>query len=212
MKNIIIKVKEIDNSSKIISKLKANKKKLDKFFNIELPLPLLIILQNRQQINSVWNRKLEVWSVAWAWRGSCIFILSPKAYLKENSSRTELQYRKILCHEHVHLYLQSFKIDHLPRWLVEGIPTYLAGQKHRKPTLEEVFSVIKQSNNKPELIYIVGLYWVEKLIRKFGKKKLLILLSNLKSCRNEKQFTDIFYQIYKIKYTKKDFRRLLDGK
>jgi len=53
--------------------------------------------------------------------------------------------------------------------------------------------------------------WVNLLLKKHGKVKLLELATALKRGMTEKQFAKIFYDIYKIRYNQKSFKKLLEN-
>lgn len=212
MKDIIIKVVRVEESSKVIMHLRVNKRKLDNFFGVELPLPLLVVLQTRRQMNAIWGRKLEPWSVAWAWRGVCIFAVALDRYLKENSKRRDDYYWQILCHEQAHLYLHCVTKGQLPRWLNEGIPTYLAGQHHRQPILEEALLVLKQTNIAPELVYAVGRYWVEILVKKYGAQKFLAFIKALPPQYIPYKFATVFRKTFGVTWSVATLRKFYSFK
>ena len=57
--------------------------------------------------------------------------------------------------------------------------------------------------------YMVGQYWVEYLIKKFGKKKIIRLVKSYENGMTEKRFAAKFNEIYGFKYAKSSFSKLI---
>ncbi|MFH1428098.1 MAG: hypothetical protein ABIG60_06285, partial [Patescibacteria group bacterium] len=97
-----------------------------------------------------------------------------------------------------------------PKWLNEGLCCYLADQVKKKPTKKEALRVFDYYQKTDWRIYDIGYFWVKLLIDKFGKKKLLKLLKKIDSQATEKEFTEIFYQVYGFKFSKKEFNKIFE--
>lgn len=93
-------------------------------------------------------------------------------------------------------------------WLNEGLASYLSGQKKICDNPLDVFSYFDKSDAG---VYKVGYFWVELLIRKFGKTKFLKLIKalNLKFNLTEKIFAAKFYNIYGFNFNKKNLIKLI---
>lgn len=200
----IIEVGKILHHKKINDQVIKNKKTLDKFFQIDLSIPQVILFCRRKDINKYYGRKTKAWIVGWS-KGRAIYLLHPDHYLKESSHTDPKRYWKILLHEHAHQYINFLTNGVTPRWLNEGLASYLANQRHAVPTESMAFRVFDPLTMKDGDVYMIGYFWVKLLIDKFGRNKLLQLFKELKSASRQPKFGSVFYKIYKIKFSKKDF-------
>lgn len=156
--------------------LRENQRELDEFFGMRHPLPLIILLESRKQIDAYWDEKTPRWVVGWT-RGNAIFLLRSDRYAKESVFHTMKDYWQVVKHEQVHIYEHDFVHGDIPRWCSEGLACFLAGQKNRKPTKKELCLALKEFNIHDGRVYHVGLFIVQNLLRRFGRKKMLLLLT-----------------------------------
>jgi hypothetical protein len=203
----IIEVGKVLHHKKINDQVIKNKKILDKFFKIELSLPQIILFNSRKDMDEYWGWKTQSWMVGWS-KSRAIYLLHPDHYLKESNHTDPKRYWKILLHEHAHQYINFLTNGVAPRWLNEGLASYLANQIHKVPDKTVALRVLDKLDFNDKDVYKIGYFWIELLFKKFGKNKLLQLLKELKSSSKESQFKSIFYKIYKIKFSKKDFLSL----
>lgn len=97
-----------------------------------------------------------------------------------------------------------------PRWLIEGVSIYLSGQnKYKKPILEFT-TFYKWEERDSRMLYYESGFAVELLVEKYGKKKLIKLISSLNTIKNEKDFSKLFKKIYGITLDSKTFNMLLE--
>ncbi len=145
--------------------------------------------------------------------GNTIYVLDKKNIKKESSHKeySDEEYMMLVKHELCHLFygILSKRQSNKPRWLAEGVSIYLSGQvKHKKPV--EKFSMFIDSHEKTNRgTYSEGGIAVKILVEKFGKKKLLELISQVKDADTEKAFTQLFKKIYGFDLNYKNFNRLL---
>lgn len=124
----ILSVKLSKNNKKLEDFLIASKKELDAFFNSNVPVPVVYLLDSRKELDLIWQQKTEKWVVGGTKFGA-IFILDPKIYTKESSHKDPSDFWKTLKHEYCHIYFRHITKGVHPLWLHEGLASYLAGQK-----------------------------------------------------------------------------------
>lgn len=197
----IIEVEKILHHKKINEQVIKNKKTLDKFFQIELSLPQIVLFNSRKNMDRYWGWKTQSWMVGWAKPGS-IYMLHPSCYLSESSHTDFKRYWKVLLHEHSHLYINTLTNGFAPRWLNEGLASYLANQIHKVPDETVALRVLDKLDFNDKDVYKIGYFWIKLLFKKFGKNKLLQLLKELKSTLKQAKFESVFYKVYKIKFSK----------
>jgi len=202
--HFILKIEK--NNSKLNRFLLAAEKELPDFFGVNIQRPNIFFLDSRKVIDEIRRKKTESWLCAWARNGN-IYILNPKIYTKE-SSHTSEHFWKTIKHEYCHLYFKQLTGISYPAWLNEGLACYLAGQVNKAPTASQAVKVFDYFQKSDKYIYSIAYFWVKLLIEKFGGKKLLELLKQLKPELSEQEFKLIFYKIYKIKFSNKYFNDL----
>lgn len=188
--------------------LKKTKKELEAFFKIKIAEPNIFLLDSRKELDLIWGQKTESWVVGGTKFG-LIYILDPKAYIKESSHTDKNDFWRTLKHEYCHIFYKTLTGGYTPLWLHEGLALYLAGQKKKcRQPLDVFFYFYKPG---PEL-YGVGYYWVEFLIKKFGKDKMLSLINGLKEEKQltEKSFSKLFFSVYGFKYNKTHFAKAIN--
>ncbi|MFA5248209.1 MAG: hypothetical protein WC415_03115 [Patescibacteria group bacterium] len=183
---------------------------LKSFFNFKAEPPLLFLIDNRKDMNLIWGKKTEDWFVG-AFKHGNIYILNPEIFEKESSHRRE-EFAQILKHEYCHVYYTQLTNGHCPSWLNEGLACFLSGKKlilkdGYKDKLLNIFSYFKNLNAD---VYMIGQYWVQFLLKKFGKKKFISLIKAMRLISNEQQFNDKFYEIYNFKFDHSSFSKFIE--
>ena len=207
MKNLCVEISRVRQLPKLRRQIKKQTKEFDRFFGYKLSEPLVVLLTSRRQIDALWGRKTEDWSVGWT-RERVIYILSPEKYVSESNHRRRSEFWTTLRHEHAHLYIRSVAGWNVPKWLNEGLACWLAGQRKRTPPLALALSVIRPMGNFSVMAYPVGYFWTSLLIRKFGEKKILILLRKCGRTNSPANFPRIFRAVYGIRWTKGELEAL----
>jgi len=207
MKDIVLEIGKVRKLPSFVQHLSRNKTELDRFFGIKLPVPQVFLIQSRYQIDKIWKRKTESGNVGWA-KGGAIYILSPENYVRESDRKNMSTYWKVLKHEHAHIYQSYVAGGWLPRWLSEGLACWLAGQTKNKPDLQIALSVIQYHVQGGAGVYQAGYYWVERLIGKFGKKKLVAFLRALGPEASQHRVRRVFKNIYGVNWTKASLKKL----
>lgn len=138
-----------------------------------------------------------------------IFIFSPIAYVRESDHTDPARYWKTLVHEQAHIYIQELSQGNTPRWLNEGLACYLARQKARKPDRISALSVVKWNNNVQIGVYALGLYWVKRFIKLYGRTRLIKLLVQIShGKKNARNFQKAFRKVYGFSWNKSTLDRL----
>jgi hypothetical protein len=180
------------------------------FFNFKAEQPLLFLVDSRKDMDLIWGKKTESWFVG-AFKQGNIYILNPDIFEKESSHRKE-EFVQILKHEYCHAYYTQLTNGHSPSWLNEGLACFLSGKKlilkdDYKDKLLNIFSYFKNVNAD---VYRVGQYWVQFLLKKFGKKKFISLIKAMRLISDEQQFADKFYEIYGFKFSHSSFHKFIE--
>ncbi|MDD5528197.1 MAG: hypothetical protein PHO56_04495 [Patescibacteria group bacterium] len=205
-----MKVKSANFNKGLEKFLKIINKELSVFFNLKADEPLLFLVDHRKDLDFIFDKKTENWFVG-AFKHGNIYLLNPMVFEKE-SSHKEDEFRRILKHEYCHAFYTRITKSHYPSWLNEGLACYISGKKlvlsrGYKDKLLDVFSYFEKTNSD---IYMVGQYWVEFLLKKFGKKKFTELINSMECISNKHQFAAKFYKIYGFKFSKDYFSKFIE--
>lgn len=186
-------------------------REFDAFFKFKINEPLIFLLNTRKEMDAVWNRRTENWVVGGLIRRN-IYIFSPDVYAKVSSHKKE-DFWTTLKHEYCHSYYQQICNTSTPVWLNEGLACFLSGKKvtYTKFKKEYFLGVFKYFSRFDADGYALSQFWVEKLLKKFGKTKMVALIKSLSQEMTERDFALIFKKIYKIEYSKKSFEKMLAG-
>jgi len=182
---------------------------LSVFFNFIASQPLLFLIDSRKDLDLIWGKKTKKWFVG-AFKQGNIYILNPEIFEKESSHKKE-EFEKILKHEYCHAYYAQLTKGHCPSWLNEGLACFLSGKElvlkgGYKDKLLNVFSYFNKTDSD---IYMVGQYWVEFLIKEFGKKKFVNLMNEISLVSDERQFAAKFNKIYGFKFNNRSFIKFI---
>jgi hypothetical protein len=187
-------------------------KDLNKFYGIKWTFgrPNVIIARDRKQIDELKDIKTERWLIGWA-SGQFVYLLDRKTYNKESEhTYNEKFYRCSLRHELSHAFYAILSDRRTsPVWLCEGVAIYTSGQNNlkKKPDIFKTFLNFYDKGGRG--VYSESGFAVEILIRKYGKKKILNLISLLGTVQNNISFLKLFKGIYGFKPNYKNFNILL---
>ena len=138
-------------------------------------------------------------------------MLSQESFSKYSSHKNKEEFWQALKHEYCHIYFRQITGGSYPLWLNEGLANYLAGQEKKETNPLDVFSYFNKTDTG---IYNVGYFWIKFLIKKFGKKKIVQLIHNLKTKRKMTPglFAKIFQEFYGFKFNKKELTDILNNR
>ncbi len=179
-------------------------KEFSKFYGINWikNTPKIIFLQNRKSINLLRGQKTEPWLVGWANdKTRIIFILDRDNFEKESCHKySKERYSVLIKHELSHLFYYILSgAMYTPKWLVEGVAIFTAGQNKFKKKPDKFKSFLAFDDKATPGVYAESGFVIETLVKKFGKNKLIKLIKSLRDVSNKEQFNKIFQKIYGFK-------------
>lgn len=189
------------------------------FFKKEILNVKLTLIYSREEMDSLIGYKTASWFVGYADFSNEIFILSPSVFDKE-SNHSKKDFRKVLCHEICHLFIRQIHNSYEPVWLEEGLAYWVAGQKSRLRNSNPIFNnpkaifLIDTRNrwnktigSQPNVPYALAFLFVDFLIRRYNKNRVIKLLMSLGTRYNKKSFCQKFRKVYgkDIKLILKEF-------
>src|SRR3989338_1444785 len=161
-------------------------KSLNEFYEINWVhhLPIIIIVDDRETINTLKGKKTENWVVGWT-NGSQVYILNKDSFEKESSHKCNPdEYSALIKHELSHCFYNILSnYHHIPIWLGEGVASYTSGQNNLKNKPKEFSKFLDCYDHGGKGVYSESGFFVQILIEKFGKQKLLNLIKKLKNSR-----------------------------
>ncbi|MFH1706105.1 MAG: hypothetical protein ABH867_04345 [Patescibacteria group bacterium] len=182
-------------------------RKSEKFFEIPCFHFKINFLSSRNELNQELGRKTPSWLVAHGnSKRTEIAILAPWVFEKESSHLTN-SFPKILFHEIAHLFTSQVYPFLEPLWLIEGLAYFIAEQKYKVKLisddllscnfLELISSYEKWQKMVTKGAYGISYFWVDFLIKSFGKKNLLVLVR--KMAVELGKFENLFNETYPIR-------------
>jgi len=189
--------------------LEKTREELDTFFEFKAPEPLLFLLDSRADLNLIWGRETESWFVG-AFKNNSIYILNPDAYARESSHKPE-EFWTTLKHEYCHYYYTQLTKSHYPVWLNEGLASFISGKKIllNDSQNNKLLDIIHYFEEADKDVYAVGQFWVEYLLKRYGRKKFLSLIRAFRAGFSYRQFVEKFHCVYGVQFTKKSFLKFL---
>ena len=160
---------------------KESMKELDNFFelNWKFNTPKIFLLKKREDIDILRDGKTEGWLVAWA-NNRNIFLLEKNQTGKESDEKySPERYKALIKHEICHLFIDIVaRNKKTPVWLNEGLCIFLSGQLKFKNRPEKFSEFLEYYDKSEKSVYRQSGYFVELLINKFGREKLMKLLKS----------------------------------
>jgi len=179
-------------------------KELDKFFELGWikNTPFIFVVPDRKTIDKLRREKTEEWLVAWAdTRSRTVYLLDKKNLEKESNHKySKEEYIARIKHELTHMFVSAYSKLLLikPCWLNEGIAIYLSGQNKFKKIPEKFGEFLEYYDKVGKGAYLESGFFIELLIKKFGKGKLLDLIKILKDNLTKEEFNKKFKEIYEF--------------
>jgi hypothetical protein len=185
-----------------------------KFFEIGSFSFQIEFLSSREEINQKIGVKTPDWIVGWTKRAEKkVYILGPWAF-EEESCHLKRRFAKVLNHEIAHLFTYQIYPFSVPVWLVEGLATYVAGQRPsnkidrallRTGILSRVGRSKEYFEKRKNQAYTLSYLWIDYLVTRFSKEKLLKFVIRLSNSGKEVEeiFKDNFG--FTLRKTEKDF-------
>jgi len=206
MKKLFLQIKPVTNDVVYVEKLLNVGRRYKEWFGIDIPVPRVFFIQSRKDYDEIMGRKTEDWVVGTAESGG-FYILDPKVYTKESSHKDIAHFWKVIGHEYAHLFYEKKVGANVPKWLNEGLASYLAEQNYSLPTLDDAVDVGKYFDKSDNKIYSVGNFWVRYLIKTYGKEKFIRMLGLLSTSKVTKaKFSKVFDKVYGFSPNKTNLR------
>lgn len=160
-------------------------------------------------MNVVWGGKTENWFVG-AFKNNSIYILNPLVYEIESSHKKE-EFWINLKHEYCHAYYLQITKCIYPIWLNEGLASFKSGKKNilSNNIRCNLLNVVDYFDKSDKQVYCVGQFWVEYLLKKFGKRKFLSLIYSLDYGLTNREFGKKFFKVYGFKFNRKELRNII---
>jgi len=177
--------------------------------------PNIFIVENRKDIDELEKFKTGLWQVGWV-SGWDVFILDKSKVGKESErAYSKEEYEALLKHELSHLFFGimsgTIGMKPFPVWFCEGVAIYTADIQFKKP-VKEFKSFLKFYEEHGHEVYEEAGFFIEILVKKFGKVKLLELIKSLKIIKTQKDFDKTFNKIYGFKLNYKEINKLHNAK
>lgn len=216
---VILFFKELNKEeSFILKKIKQSFVKLKIFFNLPFFQIKIYLAYSRKEFEKFISRKSASWQVG---HTNCpkneIYLLSPSVFEEESIHKKE-DFPKVLTHELTHLFTYKLYSSYEPRWLIEGLAYYIAGQgkvnlkkkiklKLKNNFLSQIDTKKMWKKNLQNGAYQLSFLWTDFLIKKFGREKILELLRQINLPYKRVNFYSDFRKIYQynLTYLQADF-------
>jgi hypothetical protein len=210
---MVFEIKNIKNS-KVDGFYKRAMNELNSFFssflNWKYHAPRLILVPDRKTWDFIEGEKTESWLVGSA-DSNTIYVLDPKNFEAESCHKySDETYFSLIKHELVHCFFNILANgQENPLWLNEGLCMFLSGQNKFKKKPGSFKNFLKFYNNSGKEMYSESGFAVELLVRKYGKKKLILLIKELKKFPSKGKFKELFKSIYGFDLSYRNFNSFL---
>lgn len=159
--------------------------------------PTINIVDDRETINALKGKKTENWVVGWT-NGSQIYILNKDNFEKESSHKYDPnEYSALIRHELSHSFYNILSgYNYFPFWLGEGVAIYTSGQNNFKNKPEKFSKFLGFYDQGGKGVYDESGFFIQVLVEKFGKQKLLNLIKEVRSLKTQEEFSKLFAKEY----------------
>jgi len=198
---------KIDSEANLKNTVFESYQKNKSFFGKDSQKIIIDFIYKRSQMDKICNYKTEDWLVGYANKNH-IFIFSPTVFSKiSNHPQSDFSY--VLTHEIAHIFTHDILDFYYPKWLHEGIAGYVAKQyKIRSVKKIEDFSKLHNKDSWGKFVnYPQAFSFTKYLVDKFGKKKILNFLENLRKENGCYSSYEEFVNYFN-KFLKSDFLKL----
>jgi len=182
------------------------------FFNITLNTkPCLIFVNKHSQFNEILSTEAPEWQTGYT-VFNLIFLLNPEKWNTESNHKySEEKFLATLKHEICHICYRKMTNGSYPTWVNEGLALFLADQLRFRKEVTKFKNFLKferQNSIEGETVYEESGFAIQKLHNKFGKEKLLKLLTEIKNISKLEELPSKFENIYKMPLSYESFNSL----
>lgn len=174
----LIVVKAFRHDRAFLRYAETTQRRYQRWFGFSLPLPTIILLPRRQLVRDFWRSKKETWKSGW-YRNRTVYIVDLPI-----AKRSRADWYRLLAHELAHPFIHQASHGRVPRWLNEGLASWLAGQRHHRCTPAEAVGFFRQRKSPSNInVYQAGRMMTEYLLGKYGRQKMLNFLRQTSKAR-----------------------------
>jgi hypothetical protein len=178
---------------------KKSMEELNAFYEIDWVhhVPKLIVVDDRKTINLMRGEETENWLIGWS-EGKNIFVINRERIDSESGHKyNPKNYSAFIKHELSHSFYNIISGGQSkPIWLNEGLSIYTSGQNAFKKKPTEFSKFLEFYEKGGQGVYDESGFFVEVLIEKFGKQKLLDLIKESKNLNTHEEFAKFFAKEY----------------
>ena len=140
-----------------------------------------------------------------------IFLYSVEKNEKYSSHKySEGEFYKLIKHELSHMFYKLITFTDKPRWLNEGISTYISGQLDNTKPLQEFKVFLDYFDKTDAELYKESGYLIKLLMDKFGKDKISQFIKSLKGVKDPETTAKIFQDIFGVQLSYDVLNELLN--
>lgn len=160
-------------------------------------LPRIAIVDNRETIDALRMERTESWIIGWS-EGRTIYLLNREYLEMESNHKYDLDdYAALLTHELSHSFYNILSQGHhKPIWLNEGVAIYTSGQNKSKERPPAFSKFLEYYETGGKSLYSEAGFFIQGLIEKAGKHKLLRMIRNLSTVKTKDDFEQLFFKEY----------------
>ena len=159
--------------------------------------PKIIVVDDRKTIDLLSGHETEDWIIAWV-DGRTVYVLNRDNFEKESSHKYDPEkYSALVKHELSHLFFSILSgCRNNPIWLNEGFAIYTSGQNKFKKKITEFSRFLEFYDHGGSGVYSESGFFVQALIEKLGKQKMLEIVRGLKNIKTKEEFEHFFAKEY----------------
>lgn len=173
--------KKVDSEADLIRLLELCYKRVKYYFTEDVDRIDVYFCYSRSEFNKYVRKETPEWMVGVSGKTE-IVIFSPAVIAKVSKHPTS-DIAPVLTHEIVHVFTNQLFAFTQPKWLVEGLAGYIAGQykKHQSDRIRptELKLLHTQIGWKKLHNYKQAFLFTAYLMKKFGKRKIFKLIASL---------------------------------
>ena len=159
--------------------------------------PRLVIVDDRKTINLLKGKETENWVTGWS-EGTNVYVLNRDNFEKESNHKYNPDsYSATIKHELSHSFYRILSNgNNNPRWLNEGMAIYTSGQDKFKKKPTEFSKFLEFYDHGGSGVYDEPDFFIEGLVKKFGKQKLLNFIKEQSKHKTKEEFERFFVEAY----------------
>ena len=163
----------------------------------------IIFVKTRKEYSKFVGRKTNKWEAGFTTGNDIIYLFDKDVFEKVSTHKKQYFY-STLVHEIVHIYTYQYLWFINPIWLTEGLAYVIAKQmreikKYKKRDITKAHYEEEWFDNPA---YSTSAYFIDYLIKKYGKKKLMDLIHNLEEFEKKDAFEKKFKEVYNVSFKK----------